>query len=60
MALHQETKRQWISGLAITLTAIVCLFGFWRLSPGVTFIVAVASLVILVFLFWYAGKKPDS
>lgn len=59
MTFRQETKRQWISGLAITLTALVCLFGFWRLSPGVTFIIAVVSLAVLAFVFWYAGKNKD-
>jgi hypothetical protein len=43
--------------LAITLTAIVCLFGFWRLSPAVTFLIAAVSLVALVALFWMAGKN---
>lgn len=53
-----ETRRQWISGLAITLTALVCLFGFWRLSPGATFVVASVALVALVGFFWLAGKSP--
>ncbi|MBZ9984000.1 hypothetical protein LB521_22965 [Mesorhizobium sp. BR-1-1-8] len=56
MARPAESKRQWISGLATTLTAIVCLFGFWRLSPGVTFTIALISLVALVIFFWLAGK----
>lgn len=53
---QQATKRQWISGLAIILTALVCLFGFWRLSPGVTFAVALGAFIALVFAFWLAGK----
>jgi hypothetical protein len=50
-----ESKRQWVSGLAITLTALVCLFAFWHLSPGLTFLIAICSLVALVGLFWVAG-----
>jgi hypothetical protein len=51
-----ESRRQWISGLAITITALVCLFGFWRLSPGVTFVIATSALVALIFFFWLAGR----
>jgi hypothetical protein len=54
-----ETKRQWISGLAITVTTLVCLFAFWRLSPGATFIIAFGSLVALLALFWFAGKPSN-
>lgn len=57
MVHRVESKRQWISGLAITLTALVCLYAFWRLSPGITFIVAVCALVALITLFWFAGDE---
>lgn len=53
----REPRRAWISRLAITITALVCLFGFWRLSPGITFAVASAALVALVVAFWFAGKE---
>jgi hypothetical protein len=56
MARREQTKRQWISGLAITLTALVCLFAFWRLAPDVTFVIAVIALVALLIFFWLAGK----
>jgi hypothetical protein len=56
MAYRLETKRQWLSGLAITLTSLVCLFGFWRLSPVTTFVIASTALVALVGFFWMAGK----
>jgi hypothetical protein len=57
MAANQvEARREWISGLAITLTALVCLFGFWRLSPGVTLIIASCALVSLIGFFWLAGR----
>jgi hypothetical protein len=52
-----ESKRQWASGLAITLTSLVCLFAFWRISPGITFVVAVCALFALVVLFWLAGSE---
>ena len=54
-----ETHRQWISGLAIILTALVSLFGFWRLSPGVTFLVASCALVALIVSFWIAGRDGN-
>jgi hypothetical protein len=52
-----ETRRRWVSGLAITLTALVSLFGFWRLSPGATFLIALLGLVALIIFFWVAGKE---
>ncbi|MCP1751183.1 VIT1/CCC1 family predicted Fe2+/Mn2+ transporter [Bradyrhizobium elkanii] len=55
MVQRAESKRQWISGLAITLTSLVCLFAFWHLSPGVTYTVAVCALVALIVLFWVHG-----
>ena len=56
MTHREETRRQWISGLAITLTALVCLFAFWRLSPDVTLIIALVALGALIIFFWLAGK----
>lgn len=57
MSKKRDDTRQWLSGLAITLTTIVGLFAFWRISPGVTWIVALMSLIGLVIAFWVAGKK---
>lgn len=54
-----ESKRQWISGLAITITALVCLFGFSKLAPSTTFVVALGAFVALVVIFWIAGKPDD-
>lgn len=48
--------RGWVSGLAITLTALVSLFAFWRLSPGITFVVAVCSTIALVAFIWREGR----
>ncbi len=56
---HRNTKREsgraWLSGLAITVTTLVALFGFWHLAPGATFIIACLALVGLVIAFWVAG-----
>lgn len=54
--MQPESKRKWLSGLAVTLTTLVCLFGFWRLSPGITFVVAAVAFVVLVAALWIAGK----
>jgi hypothetical protein len=51
-----ETRRQWVIGVAITLTALVGLFALWRISPGMTLALAGATLVALVVFFWFAGK----
>lgn len=53
-----ESRRAWISGLAITLTTLIALFGFWRISPGITFIVATLALAGMIIAFWVAGKQP--
>ena len=52
----KETPRSWLSGLAIVLTTLIALFGFWRLSPEITFVVACLALVGLCISFWIAGK----
>ena len=57
MAYREESKRQWISGLAITLTALVCLFAFNRLWPDITLAIAVISLIGIIVLFWVTGKQ---
>lgn len=59
MAHRLETTREWAFGVAITLTTLVCLFGFWRLSPGATFVVAASALVALLIFFWLAGKAES-
>lgn len=53
--------RERTSGLAIILTALACLFVFWRLSPGLTFAVAAGALplLVLVVLFWMTGGKQS-
>ncbi|MCB2083344.1 MAG: hypothetical protein KDD90_04750 [Sphingomonadaceae bacterium] len=52
-----ESKRKWLSGLAITVTSLVALFGFWRIAPGTTYLIAVGALICLVCALWVAGKE---
>lgn len=56
--MRRESRRGWLSGLAIILTTLVGLFAFWRLSPGLTFVVACVALLGLLVALWIAGK-PD-
>jgi hypothetical protein len=53
----RQSTRKWLSLLAIPVTCLVALFGFWRLAPGVTFIVAVIALIGLVAALWIAGRE---
>ena len=50
--------RLWLARLAITLTALICLFAFDHLAPKVTFVIAVLALIGLMIAFWQAGKNP--
>ena len=54
--MKRESRRAWLSGLAITLTSLIALFGFWRLAPGITFLIASVALVGLLIALWVAGK----
>lgn len=51
-----ESSRAWLAGVAITLTILISLFGFWHLSPGPTFIISVLALFGVVISFWFAGR----
>lgn len=54
---HQrEPLRVWLSGLAVTLTAVVSYMAFWHLSPGLTFMVAVGALVASMVAAWHYGR----
>jgi uncharacterized membrane protein YhhN len=53
---RKEATVKRLAQLAIPVTALVCLFGFWRLSPGLTFAIATAAFVMLVAALWIAGK----
>lgn len=53
----RETTRVWLSGLAVTLTTILAFFAFWRLSPGVTFLIGCLALIGLIVAAWYFGRE---
>ena len=55
---RRETTRAWLSGLAITITTLIALFGFWHIAPGTTFIIACVALVGLGISLFIA--KPDA
>ena len=57
MTKPEQSYRQWVSGLGITLTGLVCLFGFWRITPGATFVISSVSFIALVVFFWSAGRN---
>jgi len=42
----------------LRFTTLIALFGFWRISPGITFIVATLALAGMIIAFWVAGKQP--
>lgn len=50
--MGRDSRRRWLSGLAVTLTTIISYFAFWRLSPGVTFVVGGIALATLMLLVW--------
>jgi hypothetical protein len=59
MTRRPESKRQWLFGLAMAVTALICLFGFAQLNPNITIIIALVALAALVALFWYAGRPAN-
>lgn len=52
-----ESKRRWLSGLAVTVATIVSYMAFWRLAPGVVFVVGCVAFVGLVVAAWVLGKN---
>lgn len=55
--MRDDASMKWATRIAVPVTCIVCLFAFWRLSPGVTWILALAALAGLVAALWIAGKE---
>ena len=51
-----QTLRSWLSGLSITVATIIGLFAFWRISPGLTYLVALGAMLVLTVSIWIAGK----
>lgn len=52
-----ESRRAWLSGLAVIITTIVSYMAFWRLAPGITFIVGCVALVTMLVAAWIAGGE---
>lgn len=53
----RESTRTWLSGLAVTLTAMVAMFAFWHLSPGITFLIGCFALLGLIVAAWHYGRE---
>lgn len=60
MSSDHQSRRRWLSGLAVTLATIVAYLAFWRLAPGTTFIVGCLALVGIVIAGWAYGGRADS
>lgn len=58
--MQRQSTRAWLSGLAVTISTIVCYFAFWHISPGVTFIVGCVALVSLIVAGWILGRDGKS
>ena len=52
----RESLRTWLSGLAVSMTAVVAYFAFWHLSPILTFMVGCVALVALISAAWHYGR----
>lgn len=52
-----ETTRQWLSGLAVIVTTMVCVYAFSRLSLEWTAVLAGGTLSSLLFFFWRVGRR---
>lgn len=50
---------QRLSLAAIPIVTVLAMVGFWRLAPGVTFVLAVLALLALIVFLWAAGKEPN-
>lgn len=56
-ATNNQTAREWLTGVAVIVATIVSVIGFARLSLGWTLAVSLASLTILLLLFWRTGQR---
>lgn len=55
--MRQDSRRRWLSGLAVTLTTVIAYLAFWRIAPGTTFIIGCLALVGVVVAGWIHGKE---
>jgi len=53
----KESTRQWVSGLAVLITTIVCLYSFARISLWAVAAAAAATLIGSLILSWAIGRR---
>ena len=56
---HQETLREWLSGLVVMIATIVAFVGFAFASLTWTLIIASAILVSLILFLWSVGYRKQ-
>jgi hypothetical protein len=56
---HQngEAWRTWLSGLVVSVSAVVAYMAFWHLAPVVTFSVGCITLVALILVARHYGRQ---
>ena len=52
-----ETARQWLSGLAVVITTIVCLYSFARISISAVVAASAVALVASIIVSWILGRR---
>ncbi len=57
--MKRDSRRKWLSGLAVTLTTIVAYLAFWRIAPVPTFIIGCVALVGMLVAAWWFGKESN-
>lgn len=58
-SMRKDSRRTWLSGLAVTLTTIVAYLAFWRLAPVPTFITGCLAFVGMLAAAWWFGKRAN-
>lgn len=53
----KETRRQWVTGVALMVATVISVVGFARISPALTMVIATASLVAILVFLWVVGKR---
>ena len=54
---RSQSRRAWLSGVAVTLCTIIAYFAFWHLAPVATFLIGCAALVGIAVAVWVAGGE---
>lgn len=50
-----DSGKAWLTGLALMVTMVVCIYGFARLSPVWTLVISSTALLGLLAFFWRVG-----